>query len=360
LLSGLWTQIGLAHNPDTSYVRVELSEDWVRTKFTFDLSVLSQVVPLDQNGDGEIAFAEFDRGIPQIRKLLRESVQFEINEYADDFGEFDPPIWPAETASVSYADLGTTLVHFPFSKRVQELPESVTLVFGFFDRLGDRHTVLGTFVQPSQPDYEVIFRWDEPDFLFFTEYDAPPQDRMLEFLWLGVEHILLGYDHILFLLALIVVDRFSTLLKIITSFTVAHTITLILATLEIVSIPPRLVESAIAATIVYVAIENLASKKTNHRWLLTFFFGLVHGFGFANVLRELNLPTAGMVRCLLSFNVGVELGQIALVAPIWPLWKWVSRTRAGDKVKAVLSILIGLCGLAWLLDRVFALGLMPF
>ena len=116
-----------------------------------------------------------------------------------------------------------------------------------------------------------------------------------------------------FLLALLFVNRFVDLLKVITAFTVAHTLTLALSVLQIVKLPPPLVEIGIAMTIMYVAGENLWLRDTSGRWLLTFGFGLVHGFGFASVLRELGLPSGGMARSLLSFNLGVELGQIAIV-----------------------------------------------
>lgn len=373
-----------AHNPDTSYVHVRLTEDWIETRFTFDLDVLERVTPLDQNGDGKVVEFEFRTAEPEIRRALRGSVLFEINEFSDDFGAYEPAIWPENIDAVPYAERGVTLVHFPFRKRVQELPESVALTFtiagqsgpvaptvegtpqqagpavAFFELFGDRHTVLGTFEEPPLPEYEVVFTWELPDFLYFTEVDALPQNRMLEFLKLGMEHIFLGYDHILFLLALVVVDRFRTLLKIITSFTVAHTITLVLATLDVISLPSRLIESAIAMTIMYVALENLWTKNTSHRWVLTFFFGLVHGFGFANVLREMQLPTSGLVRCLVSFNVGVELGQICIVCAIWPLWRLLQRRAWGKKAAKGLSVVIFLFGFAWFADRAFTLGLMPF
>lgn len=372
----------LAHNPDTSYVRVQLSDEWIETQFTFDIDVLEKVARLDPDGDGNVTRAEFDAAVPAVRDFLRKSVEFEINESPADLGEFGEAKWPDRLDAVPAPDRGVTLVGFPFRKRVQELPESVTLVFHTFGALGDRHTVLGTFAEPGRPEYEALFTWDEPDFLYFTDIEPPPEgagqflcegwdhlfggaasprwSRMLGFLRLGMEHIFFGYDHIAFLLALIVVDKFSTLLKIITSFTVAHTITLILATLEVVSLPSRLIESAIAVTIMYVALENLWGGKTSHRWVLTFFFGLVHGFGFANVLREMDLPTSGLVRCLVSFNVGVELGQVMIVAAIWPAWRLLSRGKHGKTLAKVLSAVIFLFGAAWFTDRVFALGFMPF
>jgi hypothetical protein len=157
-------------------------------------------------------------------------------------------------------------------------------------------------------------------------------------------------------------------IKIVTSFTVAHSITLILAALDVVSLPSRLIETGIAATIVYVALENIwllrrgsaqEPSATSHRWKLTFFFGLIHGFGFANVLRELGLPTVGLVRCLLAFNVGVEAGQIVIAIALLPLAMLLAHWRHGARVAMAISGLLALFGAGWLLDRAFNLELMP-
>ena len=175
-----------------------------------------------------------------------------------------------------------------------------------------------------------------------------------------MEHILVGYDHILFLLALIVVSRPRELVSLVTAFTVAHSITLALATLEWVNLPANLVETAIAATIVYTAAENFWITDTAGRWKTTFAFGLVHGFGFAGVLRDLGLPTDGFVRALVAFNLGVEVGQLAIVAALaWPA-VWLGRWKHGRTAGRVVSAAIGLCGLGWFVDRAFGLGLMPF
>lgn len=177
----------------------------------------------------------------------------------------------------------------------------------------------------------------------------------------GISHIFLGYDHVAFLLGLLFVARVVPLLKLITAFTVAHTLTLALATLEIVSLPPRLVESAIAASIVYVGVMNLRrGEPYMHRWPITFIFGLVHGFGFASVLRELGLPAAGLVRSLLAFNVGVELGQLAIAAVGWPILRWTIQQKHGPALRQAICVILAAFGLAWLIDRGFALDVMPF
>jgi hydrogenase/urease accessory protein HupE len=174
------------------------------------------------------------------------------------------------------------------------------------------------------------------------------------FLPLGIEHILLGFDHLAFLLALLIAGgTLREAAKIITSFTIAHSITLALATLEVIVIPASIVEPLIAASIVYVGLENIFRRKIEHRWLLTFGFGLVHGFGFASALRELGVG-AGVkaVAPLLSFNLGVEMGQIAVAALVLPLiWKLRQRPLFVIRYVPVCSLLVALAGGYWLLER---------
>jgi HupE / UreJ protein len=139
--------------------------------------------------------------------------------------------------------------------------------------------------------------------------------RLGDFVALGVEHIMTGWDHLLFLLALLLPGGgVLAMVKIVTAFTIAHSVTLSLATLEIVTVPDRLVESVIALSIAAVAAENLVGRPTvTRRWIVSFVFGLVHGFGFSSALRELALPTEGLILSLFGFNAGVEIGQAAVV-----------------------------------------------
>lgn len=135
------------------------------------------------------------------------------------------------------------------------------------------------------------------------------------YLLAGVEHIAIGYDHIAFLIAVVLWSRrFLPLAAVVTAFTLAHSITLSLAVLDVVRLPPRLVELAIALSIVYVATENFFVRDIGRRWILTFLFGLIHGFGFASALREYGIPQDKVGWALAAFNVGVEIGQVAIVA----------------------------------------------
>ena len=180
----------------------------------------------------------------------------------------------------------------------------------------------------------------------------------VQFLGLGVRHILSGYDHLLFLFGLLLVGvNFRSVAKIITAFTVAHSITLAAATLNLVEFPSRIVEPLIAVSIIYVGLENILSGKLDWRWLLTFGFGLVHGFGFASVLRELSIGTgAAAVVPLLSFNLGVELGQMTIAALTLPLiWKLRKQPVFVARYVPACSLLVALAGSYWLIQRTLLL-----
>ncbi|MDO8542714.1 MAG: HupE/UreJ family protein [Opitutaceae bacterium] len=350
--------IASAHTPDTSYSKVKIAAEEVTFTFTYDLATVGRMTPLDRNGDQQLTRDELEAATPAIGAYLRQNIFVELNEREAAFGALAPPTWAAaDHEAIRAAEFSQRLVTFTFRNPVLHAPDSVALTFGFFERLGERHTVLGSFVWNGQEN-PVIFTRFEPDYLFDTGYRVPAFEQFQSYLWLGVTHIFLGYDHVAFLLALFFVRRFRELVKIVTAFTVAHTLTLALAALGVVSLPSRVVEAAIAASIVYVAAENLwRDPDTGHRWRLTFAFGLVHGFGFATVLRELGLPSEGLVRCLLSFNLGVELGQLAIAAICWPILMRIGRFPWAGRFRIAMSIALLALGTVWLIERAFAVRL---
>lgn len=352
---------GRAHTVDTSYCKVAIGHTEVSFTFTFDLATYAKMTPLDVNHDGRVTPAELQRAGPEIETFLHSSVFVELNEREATFGPMSLPTWPIDAGdAVTEVDMAQRLATVTFRNPVLHAPDAVALTFDFFGTLGERHTVLGAFGWDGREN-PVIFTRFEPDYLFDTGYRVPAWEQFKQYLWLGVSHIFLGYDHIAFLFALLFVRRFVDLLKIITAFSVAHTLTLALAALGVVSLPSRWVESAIAVSIVYVAAENIWRKTENsHRWRITFAFGLVHGFGFASVLRELGLPSEGLVRSLLAFNLGVEVGQLAIAAMCWPLLLWVGRQAWSHQARTVISYVLLAFGSAWLIDRAFALRMMPF
>jgi hypothetical protein len=358
LLVPVWRAV--AHNPDTSYARVTITPREVLCKFTYDLLTLDRIAPLDANGDGQLSRAELETAMPVIIRFLRQRVYLDLNEREAEFADADPVTWPEKSeTTIPKSEFGQRLINITFRNPMLSAPEDVTLTFDFFEKLGEAHTVLGVFEWNGHED-EVIFTRFEPDYLYDTGCITPLGQQIGQYFKLGVKHIFLGYDHIAFLLALLFVRRFADLLKIITAFTIAHTITLALAVLQVVRLAPQLVEIGIAITIMYVAAENLFTGQPAYRWLLTFGFGLVHGFGFASVLRELGLPSGGLARSLLSFNLGVEAGQIVIVGALWPLLWWMNRQAWSSRSRLTASVVIFLFGAAWFCERTFGLKLLPF
>jgi hydrogenase/urease accessory protein HupE len=196
--------------------------------------------------------------------------------------------------------------------------------------------------------------------------EAPPPSTIQViglYLGAGIEHILIGYDHIAFLIAIVLwANRLWPVVKLVTAFTIGHSITLSLAALDIVRIPSSIIEPAIAASIVFVAAENFFSHDVQKRWRDTFAFGLVHGFGFASALQEFGIPKSALIPALASFNVGVEVGQIAIVSAVIPLliaFDHLAGSRVGSRHAPArpaiaiyaLSAVIVMLGSYWFLAR---------
>jgi hypothetical protein len=168
----------------------------------------------------------------------------------------------------------------------------------------------------------------------------------------GIEHIFAGYDHLLFLIGLLLIaTTLGTTVKIVTAFTIGHSISLALAALHVVAVPRGLLESLIALTIVYVGVENLFSWFPLKRWILSFSFGLVHGLAFAETLQLLELPLGQMLVALSSFNIGVEIAQVTVVLICLPFIFGLAKTSWRVQTIKALSLLIVLFGTGWFIDR---------
>lgn len=201
------------------------------------------------------------------------------------------------------------------------------------------------------PGQVMIFPGDAP--IDLSQPLLTPWELAPKFFAAGIEHIVTGYDHICFLLAVVLwATRAWPVVKIVTAFTISHSITLSLAALQIVDIPSRWTEIAIALSIVYVALENFFTRKVDGRWRDTFFFGFVHGFGFASGLIEMGVPQRAIVPALASFNIGVEVGQIGVVLIVLPLLGLIDRLFfKGERNARLVQIgsgAIACAGVYWL------------
>ena len=191
----------------------------------------------------------------------------------------------------------------------------------------------------------------------FVLGEAPPDalSVIARYTRSGVAHIAIGYDHIAFVVALLLwARRFWPVAKVVTAFTLAHSLTLALAVLDVVVLPGAVVEPLIAASIVWVAAENFVFRDVARRWKIAFALGLAHGFGFAGVLRDFGLPSEALALALAFFNVGVEIGQIAIVAVAVPALSLLDRLTGGERDRRVVfaaSAAIAALGVWWLIER---------
>jgi len=204
---------------------------------------------------------------------------------------------------------------------------------------------------------QAILDTTHPTFEYFPGTPQGAAAVIARFLPAGIHHILIGPDHLLFLVGLLLLGgSIRRLALIVSSFTVAHSITLTLAALNLVTPSPRIVEPAIALSIIYVGVDNLMVRggRDVRPWI-AFAFGFIHGFGFANVLREMNLPGSALGWSLFSFNLGVEVGQLLVVLVVATAFAWLrSRSEiAGRRLAVAGSLVVMLAGSFWFIQRVF-------
>ncbi|HEX4383134.1 MAG TPA: HupE/UreJ family protein [Myxococcales bacterium] len=234
--------------------------------------------------------------------------------------------------------------------------EALSVRVGFLDQFPSGAAHLSRIRFGEGAVSQRVAQAEEPS--FEVRYERSVKAEFFRFLRLGIEHIFTGYDHICFLIGLLLLGgSLRRLIGIVTAFTVAHSITLALAALNLLSPSPRIVEPLIAASIVFVGLEDLwalraarAESALRHRWMITFAFGLVHGFGFASVLRELQLPRAVLATGLVSFNLGVETGQICIVIVALPLLR---KLRTFKSFAPIAACCVAALGAFWLMQRLF-------
>ena len=241
-------------------------------------------------------------------------------------------------------DLDLELIDNSFS--IQFDKKLGPVVIRQFEDLSKESVLFTTYLQPA-----------EKSPLLTNQSRSTPGKTIIEYLILGVEHIVpKGLDHILFIIGIFFYAlKFKPLLLQVTMFTLAHSITLILASFNLIFIPASIVEPLIALSISYVAIENIFQKRsTLLRYFIIFIFGLIHGLGFAFVLGDIGLNTSQLVLSLISFNVGVEIAQIAIIILASVIFIIPSRQSWYRMFLQIpISVIISLIGLYWFIERVF-------
>ncbi len=308
----------------------------VSAQLTFNLLDFAGV---DQNGDKVVSPEEFAQAFKRVYETI-------LHRFA--LSSSGPPVRFTRDKYELFDEHVLLLnLTYVFPQQVLALQMTSTLP----DALGRGHVHLASVNLGGRLQAQILDNRNRT--AFFTQSSGRWWQTLGRFVWLGIQHIATGYDHLAFLLGLLIATAtLRSLVKVITSFTLAHSITLALATFNVIILPSRFTESMIAASNLYVALENLLRKRTMDRWKLTFLFGLVHGFGFSNVLREMQLPRENLALSLFSFNLGVEIGQVVFVILLFPAI--ADLVQSGwTKLRPAVSIAVGLLAAYWLIQRVF-------
>ncbi|MEH7108743.1 HupE/UreJ family protein [Bacillus sp. JJ1764] len=363
-----------AHSYSASYSQITMNKDKTEIVFSLDtLSIFELLPKIDTNKDWILQNSELKKGQHHLKELITEGLTLDRNnheqapnvekikivkksnkEFLSVYLRF-PAFSPGDTIVFNdgfyYHDTTANYVNLISANIMGETSEAVLQ--------GDNRTWTILITEAQQEQGSSDNQTDHPQ-------QTPKQTKTMNttstatsstwfsFFKLGMLHILTGYDHLLFLFALLLRKQtWKQYAAIVTSFTIAHSITLSLAVLGVVTLPSRFVESVIAFSICYVALENIFRKEINHRWTLTFLFGLIHGLGFASILREMAIPKSHLAVALVNFNLGIEAIQLTIVLVLLPILAFIQKQKKYSIYVKVGSIIITLLGGFWLVERIF-------
>lgn len=353
-----------AHKPSDSYLTLRV--DGTRIEGQWDIAVrdLDIAIGLDADGDGRLTWDELRRRHAAIAAYALARLQLASDGAACTL-----------TAGAQLVDDHTDGAYtvLPLQGTCPSAPAQLAITYRLFADTDAQHRGLLRLDTGGATRTAILGGEQPSQVLALAEPSGARQ--FLAYLREGVRHIWIGYDHILFLVSLLlpavlvrrggqwqgvpgIRDAGTDVLKTVSAFTLAHSLTLTLAALHLVSLPSRWVESAIAASVVVAALNNIWPVVQGRRWVAALLFGLVHGFGFASVLADLGLPSGALALSLLGFNAGVELGQLAIVAVLLPLVFALRGTAAYRRALLPAgSLAIALVAAVWLGERVFDIKL---
>ncbi len=350
----------LAHKASDSYLSLAVAGDKVTGQWDIALRDLDYAIGLDDNEDGNITWGE----VKAHHKAIAGYAFSRLKLAAE--GK-DCPIAVGEQLIDDHTDGAYTVIRF-----TAQCPQSVGVLTVDYKLLFDidpLHRGLLRLQRGAAVDTAVMS--PEHSSQCFEIGSVSKWSQLGQYVVEGIWHIWTGYDHVLFLLSLLLpavliyrdgcwqpvtrfADAFWDVLKIVTAFTLAHSITLSLAALGIISLPSRLVESAIAFSVVLAALNNIYPLFQGRRWMVAGAFGLIHGFGFASVLGDLGLPRDALALALFGFNLGVEIGQLAIVCAFLPVAYLIRKSAAYRKLIFIGgSAVIVMVAAVWFIERAF-------
>lgn len=347
-----------AHKASDSYLQLQVHEKSIQVQWDIALRDLDIIMTLDNNLDEQITWQEVRTKQPAITQYALSHLQ--INANTRQCKNSTPQHLINQHSDGAYAVL-------KFTYKCPDVIHTLDIEYNLLFNLDALHRGLIN-IQHHQNTYTGIFSPVQKQINFdLSSYSA--WSEWAQYVQEGIWHIWIGFDHILFLICLLLPtvliwqknswqvhpsfkQAMWCVFKIVTAFTVAHSITLSLAVLGHINLPSRWVESAIAASVIIAALHNLHPVMHKHLWIMTFIFGLVHGFGFASVLSDLGLPAQSKALALAGFNIGVEIGQLVIVATLIPLIFLIRHYQVYQRVVLNFgSIAIALLATAWLLER---------
>ena len=358
LLFVLVPGVAVGHKPSDSYLRLKVDNLTVQGQWDISLRDLDYVIGIDGNDDGQITWGELRAHHQTIATYALSRLHMSGD---------GAPCWIHPTGHLVDNHSDGAYAVLRFSATCPAIVNSLNLNYQLFFDVDRLHRGL-MHLEHRGLTQTAVFSPGQP--IVHLDLTTPsPWREFLQFGREGVWHIWIGYDHILFLISLLLPavlwwgeggwravpsfkPAFWNVCKIITAFTLAHSITLSLAVLGMVNLPSRWVESVIAASVLLVALHNLYPVIQARLWIVTFGFGLIHGLGFASVLLDLDVPGTSLFVALGGFNLGVEMGQIAIVGLLFPLSFLLRRTWSYQHlILRYGSVFIALVASIWLLER---------
>ena len=362
-----------AHKPSDSYLTVRATQDQNDLTLRWDIALrdLDYVLTLDRDGNGELTWGEVRPREADITRLAISRLAFTASGQACPL-ESSAPMMLDTHSDGNYAVLSLTAKCPLLDAKKTVLTARYSMLFDVDPSHRGLVQWIGPGQDPASAAQALVFGTESAE-QTLTLQPAGRWQTFRQYLVDGVWHIWIGYDHILFLLSLLLPavllrrnnqwepaptlgGSFKEVLKVVTAFTLAHSITLSLAAMGIISLPSRLVESVIAASVVLAALNNLRGTIEGKRWVMAFVFGLIHGFGFASVLADLGLPKEALALALVGFNAGVEVGQLSIVAVFLPVAFALRKTRF-YRVGVLTggSLIVAALASWWLAQRLFNL-----
>jgi hydrogenase/urease accessory protein HupE len=360
-----------AHAYSASYTKITMDQEKTELVFTLDtLSVIELLPDIDLNKNWVLEKSEIKKKKHHIEELITEGltldkenkeqtpkvetmklVKKENKEFLSTtilFPAFSPGDTIVYNDGFYFNDTGTNYVDLISASIMGQTSEAV------LQGTERTWTILLTEVQQEQGQDQTT----QPDTVEKQPETANPVQKSSTSSWfsffkLGMLHIITGYDHLLFLFALLLRKQtVKQYISIVTSFTLAHSITLTLAVLGWITLPSRFVEAAIAFSICYVAVENIFRKEIKHRWSITFLFGLIHGLGFASILKEMEIAKSHLAVALINFNLGIETVQLGIVLLLVPLLAYLFKLKLSRRIVQIGSLIIFILGAIWLVERI--------